>query len=219
MKVKSKMLERRSRNLVCKRKLKLLETDNQKHIRQHRNKLSQAKSRQCSTIDKAIYKFQLKIKVGAEFVCTSCHRLMYRNCVVPCNRGKYNVCDQELLDSVLSSAYIINNGNVWICKTCDRSLKRGVMPAQCVANNLQLSEIPPELAKLNPLEIRLISLRIPFMKMVALPVGKQRSIHGPAVNVPSKLDTVCTQLPRLPSQSELVPLKFKRTLSYSATTH
>ena len=97
----------------------------------------------------------MKIKVGAEFVCTSCHRLMYRNCVVPCNID--SLCDQELLDSVLS---LSNDGN--LC-TCDRSLKRGVMPAQCVANNLQLSEIPPELAKLNPLEIRLISLRIPFM--------------------------------------------------------
>ena len=41
--------------------------------------------------------------------------------------------------------------------------------------------------------------------MVALPSGKQLSIHGPAVNVPSKVDTVCNLLPRLPSQSELVP--------------
>ena len=49
------------------------------------------------------------------------------------------------------------------------------------------------------------------MKMVALPVGKQRSIHGPAVNVPSKLDTVCTQLPRLLSHCSI---KFKRKLSY-----
>ena len=52
------------------------------------------------------------------------------------------------------------------------------------------------------------------MKMVALPSGKQRSIHGPAVNVPSKLDTICNVLPRLPSQTELVPLKLKRKLSY-----
>ena len=42
----------------------------------------------------------------------------------------------------------------------------------------------------------------------------QRSIHGPAVNVPSKVDTVCDMLPRLPSQSELVPLKLKRKLTY-----
>ena len=50
--------------------------------------------------------------------------------------------------------------------------------------------------------------------MVSLPVGKQKSIHGPAVNVPSKLDTLCNELPRLPSQSELIPLKLKRKLSY-----
>ena len=48
---------------------------------------------------------------------------------------------------------------------------------------LQLSEIPLELADLN---VRLISLRLPFMKTVALPSGKQTSIHGPAATVPLK---------------------------------
>ena len=52
------------------------------------------------------------------------------------------------------------------------------------------------------------------MKMVALPTGKQRSIHGPAVNVPSKVDTICEVLPRLPSQTEMVPLKLKRKVAY-----
>ena len=52
------------------------------------------------------------------------------------------------------------------------------------------------------------------MKMVALPSGKQHCIHGPAVNVPSKLDNVCELLPHLPSESELVPFKLKRKLSY-----
>ena len=88
------------------------------------------------------------------------------------------------------------------------------MPLQAKANGLKLPEIPPELADLNALELRLICLRLPFMKMVALPTGKQRSIHGPAVNVPSKVDTVCNILPRLPSQSELIPLKLKRKLAY-----
>ena len=44
--------------------------------------------------------------------------------------------------------------------------------------------------------------------------GKQRCIHGPAVNVPSKLDSLCNLLPRLPSQTELVPLKLKRKLRF-----
>ena len=39
------------------------------------------------------------------------------------------------------------------------------------------------------------------MKMVALPCGKQRAIHGPAVNVPTDLTPVCTLLPRLPAIS------------------
>ena len=52
------------------------------------------------------------------------------------------------------------------------------------------------------------------MKMVALPSGKQRSIHGPAVNVPCKVDTICNVLPRLPSETELVPLKLKRKMAY-----
>ena len=88
------------------------------------------------------------------------------------------------------------------------------MPLQAKANGLQLPEVHPELSGLNALELRLISLRVPFMKMVALPSGKQRSIHGPAVNVPSKVDTICDVLPRLPSQSELVPLKLKRKVAY-----
>ena len=88
------------------------------------------------------------------------------------------------------------------------------MPVQSKANGLMLPTIPPELSCLNALEIRLISLRVPFMKMVALPSGKQHCIHGPAVNVPSKVDNICGLLPRLPSQSELVPLKLKRKLAY-----
>ena len=75
-------------------------------------------------------------------------------------------------------------------------------------------KVPPELSGLNALELRLISMRLPLMKMVALPSGKQRSIHGPAVNVPSRIDTICDVLPRLPSQSELVPLKLKRKIAY-----
>ena len=52
------------------------------------------------------------------------------------------------------------------------------------------------------------------MKMMALPSGKQRSLHGPAINIPSKVDTICNVLSRLPAQTELVPLKLKRKLAY-----
>ena len=187
----------------------------QQQDREHKASLRSAK-KTTKSVEQAIVYFHTEIKNGPDFVCTCCHRLMYRNSVVQCNPAKYAKCGDDLLNSVFSAdlRYVCDTGNEFVCKTCDRALKRGVMPLQAKANGLQLSDIPPELADLNALEQRLICLRLPFMKMVALPSGKQRSIHGPAVNVPSKVDTVCNVLPRLPSQSELVPLKLKRKLAY-----
>ena len=59
------------------------------------------------------------------------------------------------------------------------------------------------------------------MEIVALPIsGKnrgehgQKGIRGPAINVPTKLDTICNILPRLPQNSEILPMKLKRRLAY-----
>ena len=66
---------------------------------------------------------------------------------------------------------------IYICKTCHSALSRGNMPLLSKANGLDFTsehEIPKVLSEINELETRLISLRIPFMKLVALPAGKQR---------------------------------------------
>ena len=60
----------------------------------------------------------------------------------------------------------------WLCKTCDTALSRGNMPVQAKANCLQFDPISDELSTLNTLELKLTSLRVPFIKMVALPSGK-----------------------------------------------
>ena len=52
------------------------------------------------------------------------------------------------------------------------------MPAQAKTNKLDLEDIPVELSDLKTLEQQLISVRIPFMKIVALPCGKQWAFHG-----------------------------------------
>ena len=135
---------------------------------------------------------------------------MYRKTVQQFKEFNYAKAPSEFIMPKSASA----QDKQWICKTCHSALKRGVLPAQAKANSLNLDDIPVELSDLNPLEIRLISLRIPFMKMVALPCGKQRAIHGPAVNVPTDLTPVCTLLPRLPSQTQMVPMKLKRKLCY-----
>ena len=191
------------------------ETEHETDKRRAKNRHLMANSRaECKPIDVVIHQFQTKVKLGPEYVCTCCHRMMYKQNVVPFKPTKYTKASDELLCKVTKHSYV--SFDEWVCTTCNGSLCKGSLPAQSKANGMQVESVPPELSCLNPLELRLISLRVPFMKMVALPSGKQRCIHGPAVNVPSKLDKVCTMLPRLPSQCELVPLKLKRKLSYRA---
>ena len=153
--------------------------------------------------------FTSAVKEGPDYICTCCHRLMYRKTVLEFKTTKYTKAPAEF-----ANIYTSAKDKVWVCKTCDYALRRGRVPAQAKANKLDLEDIPVELSDLNPLEDRLLSLRIPFMKMVALPCGKQRAIHGPAVNVPTDLTPMCTLLPRLPSQAQMVPMKLKRKLCY-----
>ena len=73
--------------------------------------------------------------------------MMYRKSVVQCNKLKYTKASTDVIRNVFSADlnYIISNdGNEWMCKTCDRTLMRGAMPVQAKANRLQLCEVPPE---------------------------------------------------------------------------
>ena len=83
-----------------------------------------------------------------------CNRLMYHKTVQQFKEFNYNKAPSEFVMPKSVSA----QDKEWICKTCHRALKRGVLPAQAKANNLNLGDIPVELSDLNPLEIRLICL-------------------------------------------------------------
>ena len=208
----SETLKRHEQDRARTAKNRALESKDETLQRNKKNKTAMAKKRALTvTLETAIASYLSKVKLGPEFVCTCCHRMMYKQTVVPYNKSKYTKASNKLLEQVFCAEHNYTSSDVkqWVCKTCDGALTRGL---QAKANSLQLTPIPHELSGLNLLELRLISLRVPFMKMVALPSGKQRCIHGPAVNVPSKIDTIlCTVLPRLPSQSEL---KLKRILAY-----
>ena len=99
--------------------------------------------------------FIAKTKQRPDYVCTSCHRLMYKQNVVPVNVHKYSKANPALLADVLCTEchYTNFDGYQWICCTCNAALIRGNMPAQAIANGLRLSDVPPELLCLNALEI------------------------------------------------------------------
>ena len=193
-------------------------------------KLMQSKQKSC-----AAQKFLKALKNKPEFVCTCCHRWLFRKSVVVFHDKDFDF-DNAIVANALSPECryktktfcdVFNNSSQpgcaeseYICVTCKRNLsnKRPKMPAQAVANGLDLLPIPDALSNLTDLERRLISLRIPFMKILSLfRYGSHYKVDGPPVNVPTTLDKICSILPRIPDEAHVYPMKLKRKLSYKGS--
>ncbi|XP_063435688.1 uncharacterized protein LOC134716608 [Mytilus trossulus] len=181
-------------------------------------------------VTKVIENFRKNVSKGPEFVCSCCFRLLFENQVVQCKRELYKPgCGKDIADICISEKYLhrcseeckdeclyqgASRATLWICYTCHRKILKGKIPAESFANNLALEDIPLELNRLNQLEQHLISLNIPFMKIVALPKGGQKAVHGPCVCVPSDISKVTSTLPRSEDDNCLVKVKLKRKLQY-----
>ena len=154
--------------------------------------------------------FHNNFKCGPE--CTCCDQLWYKSSVVKCDVIKYKVCSQDLLKSCVTGLKSVDNAE-WICTTCDLNLKKGRLPSCSKANKMSFPK-KPELLNFTSLEERLVSPRIPFMLIHELPRGGQLTIHGNIVNVPSDVNSTVHYLPRLMDESETIPIKLTRRLSY-----
>ncbi|CAG2237476.1 unnamed protein product [Mytilus edulis] len=177
-------------------------------------------------ITEVIRKFKDAVKKGPECVCSCCLRLFFEKQVLICKKGSY---DNSIYDSCTTEKYkhICTDDcnthcafegtcrtSLWICYTCHRKMMKGKIPADSFSNGLMLEDVPLELKQLNSIEQQLIALNIPFMKIMALPKGGQKGVHGPVVCVPSDLKKVTTILPRSEDESLLLKVKLKRKLNY-----
>jgi hypothetical protein len=88
------------------------------------------------------------------------------------------------------------------------------IPSQASLNHLNFDEQPDCLKTLNNLEKHLVSPVIPFMKIVSLPKGSQKGIHGPVVCVPANISTTVETLPRSFNSETIIAVKLKRKLQY-----
>ncbi|XP_062610660.1 uncharacterized protein LOC134272446 [Saccostrea cucullata] len=169
--------------------------------------------------------FKESVRDGPDYICCCCHRLLFEHQVQRCRLDMYEkrheaykialICIQEKCshDCTLSCPVHCPQSSLWICFTCHRKILSGNIPAEAAVNNMSLEEIPCELSSLNSLEQHLIALHIPFMKVMALPHGDQRNIHGPVVCVPSNMEKA-TALPRNGDDNLLLRVKLKRKLVY-----
>ncbi|WAR21305.1 hypothetical protein MAR_015279 [Mya arenaria] len=90
-----------------------------------------------------------------------------------------------------------------------------------VANGFSFKNLPDSLSALKPTdtEQRCCSLRMPFMQLKQLGVGRQLGIYGNTVNVPMNPSDVVSSLPRRFDQTETIHLLFKRRIQFKSSIH
>jgi len=159
-------------------------------------------------INKCISNFQNKIREGPFYICTVCHRFLYKRSVVILVRAKYK------LDYLFTGKVSYDN-NEYICKTCQNKITKQKIPCQAVYNKLVIDDAPAELQCLEKLEQILVAQRIVFEKIVIMPKGQQRKVKGAICNVPVDCDQTCKVLPRPPETSGIILLKLKRKMQYT----
>lgn len=149
-----------------------------------------------------IKQFHSSVNTGPSFVCKSCSQIWFKHSV----RKATGICEDFLIKHGFQKQDII-------CNTCHKYLKAEKVPPCSFINGLKFPSKPPEL-NITPLEERLIAPRIPFMQLREKPRGGQMSITGNVVNVPADVTSTVKKLPRLLSENETIPLKFKRSMSF-----
>ena len=161
------------------------------------------------SLDYYIQQFNRAIKEGPYYICIVCNTLLYRKTVMEFKKCNYNS------SSCLFTSVTSFNGNMYICNTCHSTImKKNKTPCQAVNNNVAVDDVPPELATLEKLEQILVSQRIIFQKIVAMPKGQQRKIRGAICNVPVSCEETCNVLPRPPDSSGIIMLKLRRKLQF-----
>ena len=167
---------------------------------------------------KARNDFLKRYKEFPEYVCTSCHCMLFYKGVQLFDESKYDFSCEAVSDT-LSERFqykATDKAHEYICQTCHLNLKELRMPVQAVANQLEVPDIADELYNLTQLEVHCIALRIPFMTIQAMPKVGLGKITGPCINVPSSLEPITDVLPRVPENTQLVLLKLKRMLVYKS---
>ena len=114
-----KTLHRQEQNRIHMASMRASETPDERLHRKQSNKEAMSNKRKMDvSVDQAITAFHAEVKLGPNFVCTYCHRMMYINSVSLCNKEKYTKASLSVLQQVFSSdiSYISFDGNEWICR-------------------------------------------------------------------------------------------------------
>ena len=159
--------------------------------------------------DSKVASFKKKTHEGPYFICIVCNRCLYRRSVILFIETKYPLFDQSPFEFIESF-----DCQFYICKTCDKRIKKGDTPCQAVPNKLEVYDFPEDLKNIRRLERVLIARRLLFKKIHIMPKGQSPKIKGAICNVPVDTVDISGTLPRQADSNGLIIVKLKRKLEY-----
>ena len=166
----------------------------------------------CDPVADLVAKFHKDVSEGPLFICTCCSQLWYKHSVCLAERTRLSNPNMiKHLQNIISV-----DKKEWICRSCNRYLKKNKVPPCAITNGMRFPE-KPNFFYLNELECRLLAPRLAFQKIMQAPRGKQLKINGNVVNVPADVSTTVNMLPRLPHENGTIKVQLKRKLQYKSS--
>ena len=201
----------------------------QKFNEDHKNAQGKYLEKKRANIDETerLRRFNMKILFGPIFICSCCKRKLYENGVTKItndfkqaiNRKKpqfYRTCisKEEYVDITLNGSG--GKSGSYICQTCKTAMNAGKIPSMSIKNGLYLTPIEQD-CQLTELENNLIAQNINFQYIFYLKKSRWAATKKQMISVPVAVDKVLNtihQLPRLPREAGLIPIKLKRKKIY-----
>lgn len=165
--------------------------------------------------------FEENIQDGPMHICACCDRLFFKTSIKTTNHQKLKDkgCTEAFITSVILDQFLqlSEDENFLLCSTCYKDItgkKKKAPKFSIKGSNLQFPDRPDVVANMSPLAERLVSPRIPFMKIHTLGCDRQKGLKGAVVLVPCSVEKNVEMIPMLPKDTETIVIKLKRMMAH-----
>ena len=183
----------------------------------------------------------LKTHTGFDVICRSC--LQYKSkhyCKLVCKLD-----EEKVTKFIVKQCALLKNrsDDQFVCNLCLKDIKKDKLPKRSHKNSFKFANFPDYLIKslkrkcrfkenvsnsglirdgsnherqqmqLNKLEAHLLKLVIPFIRVAHCPRGRYFKVRGDLILISSDIEHSLNKI--LPIQQSLIPVCFKRKLSYT----